>query len=143
MVDAANRLTGLELDAAFLEGEAAGSGRSLMEQWCVEARAKQHPVASKLIEFAERLVKSRESWRGVVKDALAWLPTTAPEAQRQVSDAGEDKAAWEVAARAIRAEKGSDLDLAELLQGDRASPQGAPGRSRRNRSFHDSFSKRA
>jgi len=126
MVDAANRLTGLELDAAFLEGEATGSGRSLMEQWCVEARAKQHPVASKLVEFAGRLIKSRESWRGVVRDALAWLPTTAPAAQGLVSDAGEDKAAWEVAARAIRAEKGSELDLAELLQGIALRPKEPP-----------------
>jgi len=126
MVDAANRLTGLELDAAFLEGEAAGSGRSLMEQWCVEARAKQHPVASKLVEFAGRLIKSRESWRGVVRDGLAWLPTTAPAAQGLVSDAAEDKAAWEVAARAIRAEKGTDLDLAELLQGIALRPKEPP-----------------
>jgi len=126
MVDAANRLSGLELDAAFLEGEASGSGRSLMEQWCVEVCAKQHPVASKLIEFAERLIRSRESWRGVLRDALAWLPTTASAGQGLVSDAAEDKAAWDVAARAIRAEKGSDLDLAELLQGIALRPKEPP-----------------
>jgi ATP-dependent DNA helicase UvrD/PcrA len=43
-----------------------------------------------------------------------------------VSDADEDKAAWEVAAKAIRAEKGSQPDLDELLQGIALRPKEPP-----------------
>jgi len=73
-----------------------------------------------------RLLQSRTSWRAVVTEALAWLPETAQSSDGVVSDAADDKAAWETAARAIRAEKGSDLDLPELLQGIALRPKEPP-----------------
>jgi DNA helicase II / ATP-dependent DNA helicase PcrA len=60
------------------------------------------------------------------KDALLWLPETAGAADGVVTDAAEDKAAWETAARAIRAEKGGEVDLAELLQGLALRPKEPP-----------------
>lgn len=59
-------------------------------------------------------------------DALAWLPETAVSSEGVVSDAADDKAAWEIATRAIRAEKGSEPDLAELLQGIALRPKEPP-----------------
>ena len=57
---------------------------------------------------------------------LRWLPETAGTANGVVTDAADDKAAWEVAARAIRAEKGGAIDLAELLQGLALRPKEPP-----------------
>jgi DNA helicase-2/ATP-dependent DNA helicase PcrA len=45
-----------------------------------------------------------------------------------VSDAADDKAAWMRATQAIRAEKGGDLELAELLQGMALRPKEPPPR---------------
>src|SRR5699024_5650279 len=44
----------------------------------------------------------------------------------EVSYVGEDKAAWDVAVRALRAEKGGDLELAELMQGMALRPKEPP-----------------
>ena len=126
MADAANRIAGIELDTALLVGEAAGSGRSFVEEWALAAGATQSPVALKLAELATQLIRSRESWRNVVTEALSWLPTTAAVTEGVVSDASEDKAAWETAARSIRGEKGSEPDLAELLQGIALRPKEPP-----------------
>ena len=44
-----------------------------------------------------------------ITEALAWLPETAGTENGVVTDAEDEKAAWETAARAIIAEKGGEL----------------------------------
>ena len=126
MANAANRVASIELDAALLEAEAEGAGHSLLEHWALVAQDTDNQIAKRLAELALRLIQSRTSWRSVVTEALAWLPETASSSEGVTSDAADDKAAWEIAARSIRAEKGSDLDLAELLQGIALRPKEPP-----------------
>jgi DNA helicase-2/ATP-dependent DNA helicase PcrA len=126
MADAANRIAGTELDPALLAAEAEASGHSFTEYWALAAKASGNTVAMRLAELALSTIQSRTAWRTVMKDALVWLPETAGGADGVVTDAAEDKAAWESAARAIRAEKGSDVDLAELLQGLALRPKEPP-----------------
>jgi DNA helicase-2/ATP-dependent DNA helicase PcrA len=117
MVDAANRIADVELDAALLVAEAEAAGSELLEWWAQAAAASDNPTAWRLAGMAQRIVDSRAAWRAVVSEALGWLPETAETANGVVTDAADDKAAWETAARSIRAEAGGDVDLAELLQG--------------------------
>lgn len=126
MVDAANRIAGTELDPALLAAEAEAAGNSFAEYWALAAKASGNPVAVRLAELALSTIQSRAAWRTVIKDALVWLPETAGAADGVVTDAAEDKAAWETAARAIRAEKGGEVDLAELLQGLALRPKEPP-----------------
>jgi DNA helicase-2/ATP-dependent DNA helicase PcrA len=126
MANAANRIAGTELDAAILEVEATAAGHSLLEHWALAAQNTQNAIAMRLAELAFRLIQSRSTWRAVVTDALAWLPETATSGDGVVSDAADDKAAWETAAKAIRAEKGTNPDLAELLQGIALRPKEPP-----------------
>jgi len=126
MADAANRIAGTELDVALLAAEAEASGNSFLEYWGLAATSSGNAIASRLGELALRIVESRTAWRAVVAEALVWLPETAKTANGVVSDAAEDKAAWETAARAIRAEKGGEVDLAELLQGLALRPKEPP-----------------
>jgi DNA helicase-2/ATP-dependent DNA helicase PcrA len=126
MADAANRIAEIELDAALLEVEADAAGHSLLEHWALAAQQTENVIAKRLAALSLRLIQSRASWRAVVTEALTWLPETASSSDGVISDAADDKAAWETAARAIRAEKGSDLDLAELLQGIALRPKEPP-----------------
>jgi DNA helicase-2/ATP-dependent DNA helicase PcrA len=126
MAVAANRIAGIEFDAAILAAEAESSDASYLEYWALAAKNANNEIASRLAEFALRLVQSRVTWRKVVSEAIAWLPQTAEAANGIVSDAEEDKAAWDVATRAIRAEKGSQPDLDELLQGIALRPKEPP-----------------
>ncbi len=126
MVGAANRISGMELDAAILAAEAASSGLSYLEHWSLAAKTNGDETASRLSELACRLVQARATWPKIVAEAIAWLPQTAAAPNGNVSDADEDKAAWEVAAKAIRAEKGSQPDLDELLQGLALRPKEPP-----------------
>jgi DNA helicase II / ATP-dependent DNA helicase PcrA len=126
MANAANRMAGIELDAALLGVEAEGAGHSLLEHWALSAQKSGNTVANRIAELALSLIQSRAAWRAVVADALTWLPETAASSDGVVSDAADDKAAWETAARHIRAEKGSDIDLAELLQGIALRPKEPP-----------------
>lgn len=131
MAATANNLATIELDPLLMEAEAEASGKSLMEHWALAAEATKQPIAVQLAAYALRLIQSRASWRGVVREALAWLPTTAARSdggQREamLSDAEEDKLAWETAARAVRAEKGGEPELGELLQGIALRPKEPP-----------------
>jgi DNA helicase-2/ATP-dependent DNA helicase PcrA len=126
MADAANRIADTELDATLLAAEAEASGNSFLEYWGLAATSSGNAIASRLGELALRIVQSRVAWRAVLAEALAWLPETAATANGVVSDAADDKAAWEIAARAIRAEKGGEMDLAELLQGMALRPKEPP-----------------
>ncbi len=127
MAAAANRIADIQLDAAILAAEAQSSDASYLEYWALAARnAADNDTATRLADFALRLVQSRARWRKVVSEAIAWLPQTAVSANGIVSDAEEDKAAWEAVVRAIRAEKGSQPDLDELLQGIALRPKEPP-----------------
>jgi DNA helicase-2/ATP-dependent DNA helicase PcrA len=126
MAQAANRIAGLELDVALLAAEAEASGKSFLEHWAVAASASESPIARRLAELAGRLVESRGAWRGVVSEAVEWLPETAGSAEGVITDAADDKSAWELAVRAIRAEKGGDVDLADILQGLALRPKEPP-----------------
>jgi DNA helicase II / ATP-dependent DNA helicase PcrA len=127
MVNAANRIASIEIDPALLIAEAEAAGNSYLAAWAAAAQQHtQNSVAMRLGQFVSRLMQSKSIWRAVVTDALAWLPETASSGEGIVSDAMDDKAAWEVVTRAIRAEKGSDPDLAELLQGIALRPKEPP-----------------
>jgi DNA helicase II / ATP-dependent DNA helicase PcrA len=126
MVNAANRIAGTELDSALVLAEAEAAGASFLEYWAREARGLENVTVEQLAEFALKLVQSRASWKTIVGEALKWLPDTADRGEGVVSDADEDKAAWETATRAIRAEEGGDIDLSELLQGLALRPKEPP-----------------
>jgi len=126
MVGAANRIAGVELDAAILAAGAESSNVSYLEFWALAAQGMDAEVVKQLAELASRLVQSRASWREVVSKALKWLPTTAAALKGLVDDTEEDRAAWEAAARAIRAERGGSPDLDELLQGIALRPKEPP-----------------
>jgi DNA helicase-2/ATP-dependent DNA helicase PcrA len=126
MTNAANLIAGIDLDAGLLEAEAEGAGHSLLEHWAHTVSGLSNDIAAKLALFAQHLVQTRSSWRSLVTEALVWLPETAASSEGVDSDAADDKAAWEIAARAIRAEKGGDPELAELLQGIALRPKEPP-----------------
>jgi DNA helicase-2/ATP-dependent DNA helicase PcrA len=130
MVDAANRIVGISeehaLNASLLIAEAEAAGGSYMGQWIDAALATSDSVFARLAAFAQRLTDSRASWRKVVAEAVAWLPTTTGAADGVVTDASDDKAAWDTATRAIRSEMGADVELPELLQGIALRPKEPP-----------------
>jgi DNA helicase-2/ATP-dependent DNA helicase PcrA len=126
MVDAANRISGIDLDPALLIAEAEAAGNSFAEYWASSARQSGNGTAEHLGELLSRLVQSRAEWSKVVREALSWLPETAGSAEGIVTDAADDKAAWDKAVREIRAEKGGDCDLGELLQGLALRPKEPP-----------------
>ena len=102
----------------MLATEAEAAGLSFLEHWALTIGASDNLFATLPCHGWDlRLVQSRISWKPVMNDALDWLIETAAAGDGVVSDASEDKAAWETAYRAIRSEKGGDIDLAELLQG--------------------------
>jgi DNA helicase-2/ATP-dependent DNA helicase PcrA len=126
MAAAANRITGIELDSAILAAEAAGSGASLLEHWALSAAACDNAKARKLSELAISLVGSRSNWRLIMTEAIEFLVSTAESPEGIVSDAAEDRAAWDASAQAIRAEKGAQPELDELLQGMRLRTKEPP-----------------
>ena len=126
MVVAANRIAGTEIDATLIAAEAEAAGKSFLEYWAAETQGSQNPAAMRLADFSLQLVRSRASWKGVVAEALKWLPETVTQDDGTLSDADEDKAAWETTVRAIRGEKGGDIELAELLQGLALRPKEPP-----------------
>jgi DNA helicase II / ATP-dependent DNA helicase PcrA len=126
MVAAANRVAGIELDAAILLAESASTGTSHLEHWALVAGTTENQIARDLADVALRLVRFRGNWQQVVGEATQILLATAETPNGCVSDAAEDKAAWDMAARAIRAEKGGPPDLDELLQGIKLRPKEPP-----------------
>lgn len=126
MAAAANRISGIELDSAILAAEAAASGSSYLEHWALAAAAAPSETARQLSALALRLVGSRSDWQQITNEAIRFLLTTVETPEGVVSDAAEDRAAWDVAVRAIRAEKGSQPNLDELLQGIRLRPKEPP-----------------
>jgi DNA helicase-2/ATP-dependent DNA helicase PcrA len=124
--NAANRIAHSEDDPDLLATEAEASGQSYLEYWAAAAMKKDNAVLERLAELTLTVVKSPSAWRTFLSDALPWLPETAGQEAGIVSDADDDKAAWDATVRAIRKEKGSELDLAELLQGLALRPKDPP-----------------
>jgi DNA helicase-2/ATP-dependent DNA helicase PcrA len=117
LVDAANRFGAIALDPGILMAEAEVSGRTYLEQWSLAAGASDSPLASRLQGWADQLVQNRGAWRGVVRDAIPALLNTEQSGGGTSSDAQEDRAAWDSCMREIRAERGGDPELAEVVQG--------------------------
>lgn len=117
LVDAANRVSGAELDADLLLAQAEASGLSALEEWARASQAFGSPVASRLGGFALSLLETRSAWRNVLKLAIPELVQSAGIEEGVVSDVADDKAAWDACMKEIRAEAGGDLGLDELLQG--------------------------
>ncbi len=117
LVDAANRVAGQGLDPAILAAEAEAAGLSNFEHWGKTSVAIGNAIGAKLGAFAVRLAQSRTAWRPVVREAIPVLVDSATSAEGVVSDAADDKAAWDICLKEIRAEKGADIGLDELIQG--------------------------
>lgn len=126
MASAANRTAGIELDSAILLAEAAASGSSYLEHWALAAAAAENETARSLSTLAMRLIGSRTNWQQITNEAIQFLLSTSETPDGVVSDAEEDRAAWDAAVRAIRAEKGGQPDLDELLQGMKLRPKEPP-----------------
>ena len=126
LTSAANRITGIELDAAIVIAEAQSLDASYLEIWALKAKTVDNEVAARLAECGLKLVNTRTNWRRIVSEAIEWLPETADVTEGIVDDIEDDKAAWEAAVRAIRAEKGSQPDLYEMLQGIALRPKEPP-----------------
>ncbi len=116
LVESGNRLTGLTLDPEILLAEATASGAGYLEHWAHQVTPSNHPVAAKLREAALALTASRSAWRQIVRDVLPSLSGPIADGTG-ITDAQDDRAAWEACAKEIRSEKGGELELDELLQG--------------------------
>lgn len=116
LVDAANRVAGSKLDAEILFAESEAAGTAYFEHWAAAAVASGNAKLATLGDLAGQLARSRAQWRQVVRAALPILVDDEG-GQGIVSDAADDRAAWEVCLREIRAEKGGELDLDEVIQG--------------------------
>jgi DNA helicase-2/ATP-dependent DNA helicase PcrA len=117
LVNAANRVSQISLDPAILLAEAEAAGQSYLEYWALTAVALESEISQQLGSLAEQLVQSRANWRKVVRDAVPVLLTSAGSDGGVVTDAADDRAAWDSCLKEIRAEKGDEPELAELVQG--------------------------
>jgi DNA helicase II / ATP-dependent DNA helicase PcrA len=117
LVDSANRVAGQDLDPAILAAEADAAGVAYFEHWGNASLALGNAVGTTLGGFAVRLAQSRNSWPQIVREALPVLVNSASSGEGVISDAADDKAAWDACVKEIRAEKGGNVDLDELIQG--------------------------
>lgn len=117
LVDSANRVAEDDLDAAILTAEAEAAGVLSFEHWAKTAQGRPNPMTIQLGQLAATLAASRSSWRQVVRSALPILMETGKGTDGAITDAEDDRAAWDACMREIRAEKGGELDLDEVIQG--------------------------
>ena len=117
LVDSANRIAGQDLDPAILAAEADGARVAYFEHWGKASMALGNPVGTAIGGFAVRLAQSRNSWPQIVREALPVLVNSANSGEGVISDAADDKAAWDTCVKEIRAEKGGNVELDELIQG--------------------------
>jgi DNA helicase-2/ATP-dependent DNA helicase PcrA len=117
LVNAANRVAGLELDPIILIAEAEAAGHSFIEHWGIAMSSTNLAVAEQLGMLTLSLVQSRGGWKEVVKAAIPILLGTERVPEGSVSDAAEDFSAWNALMKEMRLEKGQELELAELVQG--------------------------
>ena len=126
LVIAANRMTGDQLDPAFLLAEASAAAKTPMEVWALAMHSSGVVGAKELAQFGLRLIQSRSTWKPVLAEAIAYLTKASLALDGILTDVADDEAAWKVAAKAIRAEKGGEPDLPELLQGIALRPKEPP-----------------
>jgi DNA helicase-2/ATP-dependent DNA helicase PcrA len=126
LTNAANAMAGAGINAELVIAEAEAAGKSFLEQWSSSACSLDNEITKTLGAVGMRLVQSRGSWKGVLSEALPYLTQMAKPEDGLVSDATEDRAAWDTAAKAIRAEKGGAFELSELLQGIALRPKEPP-----------------
>ena len=126
LTSAANRIAGTEVDPNIISSEADSSGVGYLEAWALAAQTTNSDIAASLADTALSLVHTRSNWNTIVDAALEWLPSTEPIKDGEASDAEEDRAAWLVAAKAIRQELGGRPDLDELLRGISMRPKEPP-----------------
>ncbi len=117
MVDAANRVASADLDAAILAAEAEAAGMTFFEHWGRTCASSDIPLLRDLGAQALALAKSRAGWKAVVRTVVPLLVTSAAAAEGAISDADDDRSAWDACMKEIRAEKGGELDLDEVIQG--------------------------
>jgi DNA helicase-2/ATP-dependent DNA helicase PcrA len=117
MANAANRFTGLSIEPAILIAEAEAAGQSYFEHWGLAAVSSESKIGRQLGVLAQQLAQSRASWRSIVRDAIPILLKSTGTTDGVISDADDDRAAWDACVREIRAEKGGEPELAELIQG--------------------------
>jgi DNA helicase-2/ATP-dependent DNA helicase PcrA len=117
LVNAANRIAALELDALVLVAEAEAAGHSYFEHWSQAVAAISSEVGKELGSLARELAQSRANWKEVVRKAIPILLATATSAEGAISDAADDHGAWNNCLKEIRSEKGAELDLPEVIQG--------------------------
>ncbi len=116
-VDAGNRITDLQFDPSILIAEAEAIGISFFERWAVVASSSGSEVAQKLGEHVADLVRSRNSWKKVIRTLIPILLQTAHVADGAISDAVDDYTAWLACMKDIRSELGEEPELAEITQG--------------------------
>lgn len=117
MVDAANRVASADLDAAILAAEAEAAGMNYFEHWGRTCISSDIPLLHDLGAQALALAKSRAGWKAVVRAVMPLLVASASAAEGAISDADDDRSAWDACMKEIRAEKGGDLELDEVIQG--------------------------
>lgn len=117
LVNAANRIAGLDLDPSLLMAEAEAASQSFFEYWGIVVSSTDSPVAAKLGSLVKRIAQSRNDWKQVVEEATPILLETAKVGEGAVSDANDDYRAWTTSIREIRAELGRDPDLSDVVQG--------------------------
>lgn len=117
LVDAANRVAAADLDPAILAAEADAAGLAYFEQWARTSAEGTNVLAAELGRQALALAKSRAGWKPIVRALIPVLVESAKAADGAISDADDDKAAWDSCLKEIRAEKGGELELDEVIQG--------------------------
>lgn len=117
LVDAGNRIVAADLDPEVLRAKAEANGLAFFEQWAREVKVLSNPLAQSLGDFASELAETRSAWRQVVKAAVPLLVGSANISEGVISDADDDKAAWDVCMREILAENGPGADLDQVIQG--------------------------
>lgn len=95
LVDFANRVTGQDLDPTILAAEAVAAGVAYFEHRGKTSIALGNPIGATPGGFAVRLAESGNSWRQIVGEAISILTNSATSAEGVISDAADDKAAWE------------------------------------------------
>jgi DNA helicase II / ATP-dependent DNA helicase PcrA len=117
MVNAANRFAGLANEPAIMIAEAEAAGHSYFEHWALAAVGCDSEIGRQLGALAQQLAQSRASWRNVIRDGIPILLKSTGAGDGVISDADDDRAAWDACLREIRSEKGGDPELSELIQG--------------------------
>src|SRR5260221_858162 len=117
LVNAANRITEVDLDPSLLMAKAEAAGESFFEPWGKVASSTDSAVAAKIGALTQRLAQSRNDWKQVVQDAVPVLLATVNVGDGAVSDAEDDHRAWTTSMREIRGELGHEPDLSDVVQG--------------------------